>query len=408
MPRKKKAVKRKVKAVKLVGDGVADDTAAVQQAWDSGTKLPPGEYRISETIQVATTPESPEQTELEALKKASLEWPEIAVVEAKIDPKSLENPILVTPPEPPPQSFSEFKEQLRKEIWAMETPKAVVPPVAKVMPEINLACIAYIPPNKPKLNRSAFLKNLAANPPASDLVLFGEGVTTATDIPEGLGTRIDIKNPENVIRNTAEKPYIIANIIFLTALRILTVNLKAAGYTHALVVESDCRMRNTPEQTFDQRMIAEFLSLSPLPLVAGSVAVYDPDAQGAEGIARHAELTKANTRRAFPVVTYKSKGEPAPCVFAYGAGGIYDIAALLELFPVINTIKTAQEMVAWDVEIGRRIYLKHGAKSYDLVRHLNSLHSSFGEQITTFAERAAMLRSGEKCLVHQWKSGEPV
>lgn len=310
----------------------------------------------------------------------------------------------------PMPSFSEFREQLRKDIWPHDLARdvEVTPPVVKVIPEIRLAVIAYIPPAKPKLNRSAFLKNLAANPPASDLVLFGEGVTTATDISEGLGTRIDIKEPERVIRNTAEKPYIIANVIFLTALRILTVNLKGAGYTHCLILESDVRVRNTPEQTFDQRMIAEFLSLSPLPLVAGSVAVYDPDAQGAEGIARHAELTKGNTRKSYPIPTYVSKTTKQPCVFVYGAGGIYDLKAMAELFPVTNTVKIAQEMVAWDVQVGLNLWKQHGVKVYDLVRHLTSTHSSFGEQITTFAERAAMLRSGEKCLVHQWKSGEPV
>jgi hypothetical protein len=58
----------------------------------------------------------------------------------------------------------------------------------------------------------------------------------------------------------------------------------------------------------------------------------------------------------------------------------------------------------WDLELGVRIWKQFGVEAYDMVANLKTVFSSYGNVITTEAERIAMLQDGSRRLVHQVKS----
>jgi hypothetical protein len=94
-------------------------------------------------------------------------------------------------------------------------------------------------------------------------------------------------------------------------------------------------------------------------------------------------------------------------VFVNGSLGVYDVAALLDLFgtngQLENTVQLAGLSAPWDLEIGKRLWAKHGVGAYEKVTHLTSIYSSYGDVLTTEADRMAMLNNGVRG-VHQVKS----
>lgn len=272
---------------------------------------------------------------------------------------------------------------------------------------MKLAVIAYLPPNDPRFHTQAFIENLRENPVRNDLILFTDGELVRQKASE-LFKKADvllISPPDKILTNTHSRPFNISNILFLTALKIVGVKLKARGYTHFLYLESDCRVRGTH---WDDLIWTEFQTLpgETSPLVAGSLVVYNPARSGEEGMVRFDTLRASNTKSNFPVSAFRSSTDIDPCIMAMGAGAIYDIEAMLNLFaPFKDTLHLAQKFCAFDLEVGKRIWKTHGPRSYDRVRKLETIYSGHGDRVTTLEERKELLLSGKVCLVHQVKTG---
>lgn len=265
---------------------------------------------------------------------------------------------------------------------------------------MKLAVVGYLPP--PKLPAAtAFLANLRKFPAKFDTIYFSEHPWK--DVP---GNFIPLKlNPE-VVRDdpryanaSKPNPFALNNALFFTGLQMAV----GQGITHMLYLESDCRVG---VEHFDERIFDEAFSRQEPFAIAGSMVCYNPTNAGPEAHRRWAEAVAANLRRNYPIPTYGWQGAAVShpsCVFVNGAGGIYDVAWMLRLFELGETIKLAHQATAWDMQIGMNLWALMGAKAYDLVTHLSCMYSSYGDVITQPIDRQRMLTEGKVCLIHQIK-----
>jgi len=293
------------------------------------------------------------------------------------------------------------------------------------------AVIAYVPP--PVLPYAqAFLNNIRKFRTTHELLLFSDHAWP--DVKRIPG------NPETL---KGEKSFSVSNLVFYTGMELAL----RVGYSHVLYLEADSRVMG---DNWDGAIFDEYFR-QPMPaIIGGSVAVHNPCTAGREAALRWEELVANNSRRNYPVATHMhvpvlafgnkgSNDRQDSCVFCYGSGTVIDCAWYRKLFtegeraplakgpqdhqfgtfgvvsrqPQValpdgdgfHVTSVAKESRAWDVEIGCRIWEKFGADSYAVIANLPSVFSGYSESITTEAERIAMLRNGERRLIHQCKSG---
>lgn len=260
---------------------------------------------------------------------------------------------------------------------------------------IKPATIAYVPP--PDFGcAKTFLENVRQFQTKYPLILcsdydYGDGVIKLRERPE-------IALHSNV--------WAINNHIFLGCLRMAIAN----EVSHLLYLESDCRVNGDywDEAIFD----GHFDRPIPAPFT-GTIVCYNPCNGGMESARRWSALSDAVRAIGDGIVpaTYGSKSAADPsgaAVFLNGALGVYSTDWLARLFRLADTrvLNEAQTSPAWDMAIGLRLWEMMGVNAYDCFGWNRAVYSSYGDVMTTVAERMAMLTSGKVRAIHQVKGSE--
>lgn len=282
---------------------------------------------------------------------------------------------------------------------------------------MRVCSIAYLPSETDaRFNTVEFVENLAANPPVGELLLFSDHPQPTAEraglkvirlqknfdtIPTLQNARIQRPGTADMVENKAA----INNLIFLTAIRICM----REGFSHALYLEQDCRVKNHAEP-WDKRLFKEFFEHPRHLLMAGSVVCYNPynhTLESALRFERFVEESKAAGRRnPIPVYGWMSaaSGQGA-LAFVNGAGGIYSVEGLKLLFPELaenNDIGLAASIWAYDFAIGLRLWDQFQADVYNLIAYLPSLYSGYGNVLNSEADRLQMLEDWA-AVTHQHK-----
>lgn len=219
-----------------------------------------------------------------------------------------------------------------------------------------------------------------------------DGLIKISGSPEILKDAKDSKGVPN--------KWAVNNLIWATGMRIAIKN----DFTHVLYVEADCRV-GCPN--WDDKIFDEFFSFPRALACAGTLVTFNPANSGPIGWRKWNDLMAFNSRRNYPAACYGFKGAAdgtGSSVFPNGALGVYSMAWMKELFDFSNSAQLAAEIFAWDFAIGDRLWKKMDHQAYECVAHLNSVYSSYGDVITSEADRLNLLRSGKVCAVHQVKS----
>lgn len=268
---------------------------------------------------------------------------------------------------------------------------------------IKIGSIGYVPP--PHFpGAEAFLRNIRKYPARHEVVLYSDH-----DYPEA----IKIFNPEQIQGSLKVTPardqwdrenrkWVVNNAIFITGLKIAVKN----GFTHIIYLESDCRVG---QLAWDQPIFNEYFSFKFPPIAAGTLVCWNPFNAGIEVARKWEELvTSTNRSRNFPIPTYgvRREGMPGPmgdpCIFPNGALGVYDVNWLASLFDVNNAVAFASG-TAWDFQIGMAIWQQFGIRAFEMVGHMGTMFSGYGDEVTTLEQRLQMLRDGSAAAVHQIK-----
>jgi hypothetical protein len=256
---------------------------------------------------------------------------------------------------------------------------------------MNLAVLAYIPP--PGIGHpEAFLRNLSKFPARYRTILYSDsawpGVIPLKGNPEGDGR----KGPK-------AKPYAVSNMVFYTGMQVAAKE----GVTHAIYLEEDCRVGR---KDWDEAVFEDFFSAAFPAMLGGSVVCWSPMGGGMNAARKFADWYRSQ-QSVFPIPVYGCKGAAEfnqPCVFTNGAISVVDISAMHRLMDLSNAHALAVNGSAWDMEIGFRLWKELGADAYDVVRHLNTVYSGYGDILTTETERIKMLTDGTVVAVHQVRS----
>lgn len=281
---------------------------------------------------------------------------------------------------------------------------------------MRVATVGYIPPPHFKGAKS-FLENYSRNKPASEVILYSDH--------NEYGFR-GILNPENIAGRHDNK-WAMNNAIFCMGLRFAL----QAGVTHMLYVESDCRF-GCPG--WDAIIFEEYFNLKFPPVAAGSLVAHSCVNGGGAFYERFYDFIGRNRRSgefAIPIYGIPNAvpnqfpaqspnitppGSPdkrfKPAVYPNGALGVYDTLWLAEIFGLKpdgtfkdgHSMMTVTSMLAWDHEIGMALYDRFGVQMFDVIAHMNSMFSSYGDRLTTEAERLQLLRDKKATAVHQVKS----
>ncbi len=264
---------------------------------------------------------------------------------------------------------------------------------------MNPATLVYLPPDLPKFNTQSFIRNIEENPPAGKLIVF-------SDHDYKIDGLIKIKSPDEAMKKAMvgeNRKVDVPNLVWLTAIRIA----KSAGLTHMLFLESDCRLFGAG---WDVKLFNEFFDDLTAPMFGGSIVAYNVACDGRAAYDRYVRFVNQNRKNPFPIPPYGWKGagdRVNPCVYPNGAGTICSIAALETLFTadeLAASVKTARAIAPFDQEVGFRLWKLFGLETYNLLLHMKSQYSGFGEVMTTEMERRELLQSGTVSLVHQIKS----
>lgn len=269
---------------------------------------------------------------------------------------------------------------------------------------MRLAILGYIPP--PSLaaaNPQVFLDHIRAWRTVHPVILFSDhpwpDVLRLKGSPEVVNERKNANGDHN--------QWGVNNMLFYTAVRIAQVQ----KITHFIYLESDCRVGR---HEWDGVIFDEYFSQPKALAAAGSLVCYNPCNAGPVAHRRWGELVSRNVARNYPIPTYGFRGAAdgsGSSVFPNGALGVYDVQFMLELFPEIDandTVTLAAQTFAWDFAVGDRLWKKLAHEAYDAVAHLWCVFSSFGEVLTTEADRLKMLRDGKVVGIHQVKSPTPI
>lgn len=265
---------------------------------------------------------------------------------------------------------------------------------------MKLGIIGYVPPpNYANGVGNVFLENLKRNRPHAEMILYSDYHGYKSDwfkfIPLVTGPEIFRNHPVNAGK---QNDFAMNNGIWVTGMFFAS----QCGFTHVIYLESDCRFG---EPGWDIPMWEEFFGAGKPLVAAGSLVCWNPCIGGYEAVKRWQQLIASNSRKNFPIPTYGygSTFTGKPSVFPNGALGIYDVNWIKQFIDVTDTLAMVKSH-AWDFMIGDKIWERFGVQSYDVVHHLNCIYSSYGEQVSTEAERLAMLKSKQAVAVHQIKS----
>lgn len=286
---------------------------------------------------------------------------------------------------------------------------------------MKLAVVGYAPPPKFK-GATSFMENLRQNKTANELILFSDYPYPERTIP--------VLNPENVTGRDRNPQWAVNNTIFVSALRIALMS----GVSHMLYIESDCRFGC---HGWDSLIFEEYFSLPFPPIAAGSLVSHACVNGGPAFYQRFHDMIAANRENkkewlipiyGVPVTKDKKSNWPPmsahiidpghkddrfkPAVYPNGALGIYDVRWIAGLFGLLpdGTFQTTHSLIdislspAWDHLIGLRLYDKFGSDVFDVVAHMNGMFSSYGETMSTEAQRLEYLRTKRCVAVHQIKS----
>lgn len=273
----------------------------------------------------------------------------------------------------------------------------VEPILGGTLISMHLASIAYVPP--PKIGcAQVFLDNLRKYPPKHELILYsdhdyGPGVIKLKGSPEQVRGKTF---PGSIQPN----PYAINNLCFLTGMRIAAER----SVSHGIYLEADCRVGRAG---WDDVIFEEFFSIPRALIAAGSLVCYNPCNAGPEAARRWQKLVSRNLKRNFPIATYGFVGAAqnhASCVFPNGAGGVYDLSWMQRLFEITSPEGVRPETItAWDMALGVEVWKLFAEESYEVLGHLETIYSSYGNVLTSPEDRQNMLLSGQVVLTHQHK-----
>lgn len=266
---------------------------------------------------------------------------------------------------------------------------------------MKIASFGYVPP-KSFIGAQSFYENLRQFKHAHDLILFSE-----EDWPE-LDLKLKISPETPFIKQDRGRPtltlphkFVINNILWFSALKLA----RNMGYSHMLYLESDVRVQG---DYWDAAIFDEYFWIGRSLICGGTLAVYNPSNWNRKANDRWCELVSANyVKHNMPVATYGWKGATEtmpPCVFPNGALSIVSLAWMHELFDLTQPAQLlALQQEPFDMGLGLRIGKLFEEDAYEVVGHLNTIYSSYGDVITSADERKAMLTSGKYRAVHQIK-----
>lgn len=281
---------------------------------------------------------------------------------------------------------------------------------------MKLCSVTYLPPRNVG-HPDVFIANLEKFPTTHDLLMLSDH-----DYPQRTGA---IPNPEDARKyrdhSTGKPDFSVNNCIFLRCMS----EARRLSYTHAIYLEADSRV-GCPG--WDEKIYAEFFASGKPAMCGGSVVVYNPFNGGKEGadqfnalVMKHNSSGGIIARRNFPIAAYQPKPQvkafgfkssadhSGSAVFPNGSLSVWDLSFYKDLTgEAKSSLVTAGEWGPWDMELGKLMWAKYGAEAYGLTSHLKSVYSSYGDALTTEAERLEMLRNGTVTCVHQVKSDTTV
>ena len=257
-------------------------------------------------------------------------------------------------------------------------------------------------PPRSFIGAQSFYENVRQFKHTHDLLLFSE-----SDWPEiNIKLRISPEVPFTVIEQTKPvlrlpQKFAINNILWFTSLKMA----RDAGYSHVLYLESDCRVGR---DDWDAVIFDEYFGMGRALICGGSLGVYNPANWNRKATDRWCELVARHfIRKNMPIPSYGWKGanEKHPvCVFPNGAISIISVAWAHELFDLTQpATKLAVNPEPFDMALGRRLWEKFEEDTYEVVGHLTSSYSTYGDIITSLDERKEMLTSGKIVAGHHYK-----
>jgi hypothetical protein len=268
---------------------------------------------------------------------------------------------------------------------------------------MKLAVVAYIPP--PTYGcATTFYENLMRHKPKFPLLLYSDhpwdGAIRLKVSPDQIRLMQEAK-----VRRTAFNKWTVNNAVFLTGMALA----KREGYTRVIYLESDCRVAG---ENWDERIFDEYYGLGRPCIGAGTLACYNTCNFSREAAMRWSKLVAGNVKRNMPIATYGWVGaanKHVSCVFPNGALSVLDVNWISDLFNNLeNTVQTADDSTAWDMALGQKVWDLFAEDSFEVFGMLHSVFSSYGDVLTTEAERLQWLREGKYCAVHQCKSNETI
>ena len=249
--------------------------------------------------------------------------------------------------------------------------------------------LLYLPP--PTVAPAAILENLRRFPPQHDLIVFSEH---DHDWPNLVKLKV---SPEVAVGSKQSKT-VISNVVFLTGLQIAL----SRGYTHALVLEADCRVGC---EGWDEVIFKEYFERGCI--VGGSLMFYNPASFSPLGLQRWQKIVVERTERNFPCPTYgigdDTVRQPS-CVFPVGALSVLDLWWMSKMFSLKNAVEEARGMGDWDMEIGKKLWALFAEEAYNKAGQLWSVFSGKGDVVTDEQARLDWLRTGKIVAVHSVKS----
>lgn len=257
----------------------------------------------------------------------------------------------------------------------------------------KFASICYIPPQSVGYP-DAFLANLKNFPPVFPCLLFSYAYKNT---PGVIPLRSETFVPPNA------KPMALKNLIFFTALRIA----RQQGITHLLYLETDCRVGC---QRWDEIIWTEFCHRNEDAICGGTPVIFNPCSWSKKAALRFERyLAETEAVRQFPIAIAGNQSlgvKHEPTIFTNGALSIYQMDWLLEEFGhhLEHTVQLACNTHTADYEIGRRLWTEFKEDAYDQVTCLGKVFSTYGDVLSTEADRKALLTDGTIVAVHQIKS----
>lgn len=263
----------------------------------------------------------------------------------------------------------------------------------------DYATIAYLPVLD-RLYPKAFLRNLSAFKTRHPIYFYSENTQVH---PQAIA--VDDPAPVRSSRNKVA----VHNTLFLFGLRIA----RDQGVKRFLFLESDCRVAG---DYWDEAIFRQAED-HPDAFVCGTPAVWNHskfDAPRLKALNEYVISYQRETGFPAPVFTTRTHADPAvknsqnACVFIMGAGGVYNTAAMLEVFNGMEPSPGhyACRIPAFDMQIGLSCNRMFGVNQFQKLPWVSGIFSSYGDRILTAKQRKDLLKAGKVRLVHQVKDDD--